>query len=191
MIELIPPPLPLLLQFLLIVLVLPAAVFDFRSRRIPNWLCVTGFVAGLGANAALGGWAGLKASLLGFAVAFGLYFVLYLLHAMGAGDVKLMGAAGAITGLHTWLAIFAATSIFGMIAALVLALAKGRLGSTLWNVAYLVRELLSLRAPYMRHEQLDVKNPKTLRLPHGVSIAAGAAAVLILAWLKAAGRAGG
>jgi hypothetical protein len=43
----------------------------------------------------------------------------------------------------------------------------------------------------MRHEQLDVKNPKTLRLPHGVSIAAGAAAVLILAWLKAAGRADG
>ncbi|MGQ9918043.1 MAG: A24 family peptidase [Bryobacteraceae bacterium] len=188
--ELIPPPLPLLLQFLLIVLVLPAAVLDFRSRRIPNWLCVAGFAAGVAANTALGGLGGLKASLAGFGVAFGLYFVLYLLHAMGAGDVKLMGAAGAVTGLHTWLAIFAATAVFGMMAAPGLALAKGRFLSTLWNVGYLVRELLSLRAPYMRHEQLDVKNPRTLRLPHGVSIAAGAAAILILAWWKAAARAG-
>lgn len=190
MIELIPPPLPPLLQFLLILLVLPAAVFDFRSRRIPNWLCAAGWIAGVAANTGLGGLGGLKASLAGFGVAFGLYFVLYLLHAMGAGDVKLMGAAGAVTGLHTWLAIFAATAVFGMIFALGLALAKGRLGGTLWNVAYLVRELLSLRAPYMRHEQLDVKNPRTLRLPHGVSIAAGAAAILILAWGKAAARAG-
>lgn len=190
MIERIPPPLHPLLQFLLILLVLSAAVFDFRSRRIPNWLCVAGFVAGVAANTALGGLAGLKASLVGFGVAFGLYFVLYLLHAMGAGDVKLMGAAGAITGLHTWLVIFAATAVFGMIAALGLALAKGRLRSSVWNVGYLVRELLSFRAPYMRHEQLDVKNPQTLRLPHGVSIAAGAAAVLLLAWWKAAAQAG-
>ncbi len=186
MIELIPPPLHPLLQFLLIVLVLPAAVFDFRSRRIPNWLCVSGFLAGLAANAALGGWAGLRGSLIGFAAGFGLYFVLYLLHAMGAGDVKLMGAVGAVAGLWSWLAIFAATSIFGMIAAVGLALARGRLGKTLWNVAYLARELASFRAPWMRHENLDVKNPDTLRLPHGVSIAAGTAAILALAWWKAA-----
>lgn len=189
MVELIPPPLHPLLQFLLIGLVLLAAWFDFRSRRIPNWLCVAGFGAGLAANAALGGWPGLKTALLGFAVAFGLYFVLYLLHAMGAGDVKLMGAAGAIAGLHTWLLIFAATSIFGMIAAIGLALAKGRLGSTLWNVFYLLRELASFRAPWVRHEHLDVKNPQTLRLPHGVSIAAGTAAILLLVWWKAAARA--
>ncbi len=189
MMDLIPPPLHPLLQFILIVLVLPAAVFDFRSRRIPNWLCVSGFVAGLAANTALGGWAGLKGALMGFAVAFGLYFVLYLLHAMGAGDVKLMGAVGAVTGLWTWLAVFAATAIFGMIAAVGLALTKGRLRQTLWNVMYLMRELLSFRAPWMRHEHLDVKNPETLRLPHGVSIAAGAAAVLVLAWWKAAAQA--
>lgn len=190
MIELIPPPPPPLLQFLLIVLVLPAAVFDFRSRRIPNWLCVAGFVAGVGANAAMGGWAGVKGSLMGFAAGFGLYLALHLLHAMGAGDVKLMGAVGAIAGPYQWLAIFAATSIFGMIAALGLALAKGRLGSTLWNVTYLLRELASFRAPWMRHEHLDVKNPKTLRLPHGVSIAAGTAVILALAWWKAAAQAG-
>lgn len=188
MTALIPPPLHPLLQLLLIVLVVLAAWFDFRSRRIPNWLCLAGFAAGLATNAALGGWTGLKSALLGFAAAFGLYFVLYLLHAMGAGDVKLMGAVGAISGPWHWLAIFVATSIFGMIAAIALALTKGRLASTLWNVMYLVRELLSFRAPWLRHKNLDVRNPETLRLPHGVSIAAGTAAILALAWWKAAAQ---
>ena len=38
---------------------------DLRTRRIPNWLTVSGAVVGIGANSALGGWAGLKTSLLG------------------------------------------------------------------------------------------------------------------------------
>jgi prepilin peptidase CpaA len=45
-----------------------AGVVDWRYHRIPNWLTVTGLVAGLVLNGVVGGWAGAKASLLGAAL---------------------------------------------------------------------------------------------------------------------------
>ena len=90
------------IQVIFLTLVIGAAIFDVRYRRIPNWISVSGLVAGLALNAFPVGrgsvvfsMAGLVFSLKGFAVGFGLYFVLYALHAMGAGDAKLMGAIGA------------------------------------------------------------------------------------------------
>lgn len=177
---LIPPPSPLAIEIVLLVTVLFAAFHDVRARKIPNLIAVCGFAAGITVNTYLGGLAGLRSSLAGFAAAFGLYFVLYLLHAMGAGDVKLMGAVGAIAGLRAWLLIVLATMILGAIAALILAGAKGRMRSTFWNLGYLVRELAAFRAPWLSHEHLDVKHEGTLRLPHGASIAAGVVVSLAL-----------
>ena len=37
-----------------------AGVLDWRYRRIPNWLTVSGLVAGIGANGWLFGWSGIK-----------------------------------------------------------------------------------------------------------------------------------
>ncbi|MBI5087237.1 MAG: prepilin peptidase [Acidobacteria bacterium] len=160
--------------------VLTAAFHDARSRKIPNTVAVAGFLGGIAAHLHLFGLAGLRPALLGFAAAFALYFVLYLLHAMGAGDVKLMGAVGAIAGFRAWILVLLATLIIGAVAALIMAVSKGRLRSTLWNVGYLIRELASFRAPWLAHEQLDVKHESTLRLPHGLSIAAGAMVSLML-----------
>lgn len=174
-------PAPSMVQIvLLLCTVLPAAAFDLRYRKIPNWLSVSGFVAALAAHLVLGGLTGLLNSLAGFATAFALYFSLYLLHAMGAGDVKIMAAVGAITGFRWWLLLLVLTSLTGAILAFILAVYKGRLRSTLWNIAYLSRELISLRLPWLARKELDVKNPTTLRLPHGVSIAIGAILSVIL-----------
>jgi prepilin peptidase CpaA len=165
---------------LLLAVVIPAACYDLKYRRIPNWLSVAGAVLGVCAHWATEGVSGLKVSLAGFLIAFTLYFVLYLLHAMGAGDVKLMAAVGAIAGFRWWVAILVFTGLAGAFLALCLAARKRRLGSTLWNVAYLMRELISLRRPWLTRSELDVKNPETLRLPHAVSIATGAVVSLVL-----------
>ncbi|MBN9662703.1 MAG: prepilin peptidase [Acidobacteria bacterium] len=175
---LIPPPIPPLIEIVLLMTVAIAAFFDIRNRKIPNPVAVAGAFCGVAANGYLGGVQGLKTSVIGFVVAFGVYFLLYVLHAMGAGDVKLMGAVGAILGLRAWIPVLLATMILGAVFALVLALSKGRLRSTLWNVGYLARELAAFRAPWMTHKQLDVKQEGTLRLPHGASIAAGVVVVL-------------
>ena len=157
------------------VLVITAAIFDIRSRRIPNWLTLSGILLGLGLNALLAypyPLEGLKYSGLGMLFAFAVYFVLYLIHAMGAGDVKLMAAVGAILASPSgWFRLFIVTALIGGMFAVVLLLAKGRVRKTFWNVAYLVNELGHARAPYMTHEELDVKSPKAVTLPHGFTVA--------------------
>ena len=162
-------------EAILIALVLAAAVFDARYRRIPNWLSVTGVVVGLAMNAFLDqSRPGMfVASLLGLAIAFAVYFVLYALRAMGAGDVKLMAAVGAVVGWPNWFGIFIVTAIIGGIMALILVTARGRVKKTLWNVAFILSEMKGGRPAYMGREELDVKSPKSVGLPHGAVIAVG------------------
>lgn len=156
---------------LLAALVLAAAVGDWRSRRIPNWLTAGGILAGFALNAAYGAW---RQAALGFALAAAVYLPLYLLRAMGGGDLKLMAAVGAITGPSIWLAIFVFTAILGGIAALALLSIRGGWSRALGNVVYILGQLLRLRAPRRGREDLDVASPRAVTLPHGVLIAAGA-----------------
>lgn len=170
---------PVPVQALVAALVVIAAAYDIRFRRIPNWLAVLGLTSGLGANAAIGGWGGLKLAGGGFALAFGVYLVLHLVRAMGAGDVKLMGAVGSLVGVGNWIPVFIFTSVLGGLVALILVILRGRLRRTLWNVFYIVGEFMRFRAPYMRREELDVKSEKAVTLPHAVSIAGGTLAFLL------------
>ena len=101
------------------------------------------------------------------------YVPLYLLRAMGAGDVKLMGAIGAIVGPTSWLSIFLAAAIVGGIAALGLLLIRRRLFESLLHIQIILSELAHFRAPYRSNPALDVREKGALRMPHGVSIALG------------------
>jgi len=166
-----PPP---AINLALLVVVIGAAVFDLRSRRIPNWISVSGALMGIGLNAFLadsawGAWYSLKGLLLGF----GVYFVLYLLHAMGAGDVKLMGAVGALVGAGNWFGIFIITAIAGGVMALILVLLKGRLKRTMFNVGFILSEMRRGRPAYLKREELDIKSKEAMGLPHGAVIAVG------------------
>lgn len=166
---------------MLLALVLGAAVYDIRYRRIPNWLTMIGVLVGLGLNTFLyQGWPGLRIALMGLAIGFGVYFVLYALRAMGAGDVKLMAAIGAMVGWEDWFGIFVITAIIGGAAALVLVLFRGRLKRTLFNVSFILSEMKSGRPAYVGKEELDVRNPKALGLPHGAVIAVGTIIFLAL-----------
>jgi prepilin peptidase CpaA len=69
-----------------------AGVLDWRYRRIPNWLTVSGFAAGVVVNTILYRWPGLKAALLGTLLGLGLLLPFVLVRSLGAGDWKLAGA---------------------------------------------------------------------------------------------------
>lgn len=158
-----------------------ACATDIRWRRIPNWLTFSGVAAGSALHAVMGGLAGARLSFEGMLLGFGAYLLLYCLRAMGAGDVKLMAAVGAIVGPAGWVGIFVATSLAGGVLALLAILFKGRLRQTFWNIFFILNELAHFRAPYQRREDLSVKDGRSLKMPHGVAVAAGTAAVLLMA----------
>jgi len=166
----LPPP---AIRILLEVLVILAAIWDIRTRRIPNWLTASGVILGVGLNTFLFETYGLWFSLKGLGLALGVYMVLYLLHAMGAGDVKLMAAVGAAAGPGNWFGILVLTSIAGAVAGLLLVAFKGRLRRTLGNVGVILTSLGHGRAPYKESPELDVTSDKGMRLPHGALIALG------------------
>lgn len=158
----------------LIALILVAAVYDVLYRRIPNWLTIGGVLTGIALNSFIyRGWPGLRLSLTGLAVGFAAYFILYSLRAMGAGDVKLMAAVGALVGVGDWFGIFLITAIVGGIAGLAMVAMRGRLRKTLWNVGFILSEMKHGRPAYVGREELDVKSPKSVGLPHGAMIALG------------------
>lgn len=174
------PPIPISCQILAAAVVVTAAVYDVRFRRIPNWLTVSGFVAGFALNVVLFGLEGFVVSGAGALLAMMLYLVLYMLRAIGAGDVKLMAAVGAIVGATAWIGICLASAIAGGILAVGLLVKRGRLFETLFNVQLIVAELAHFRAPHRSYSAIDVRNTQALRMPHGISIAVGTVLYLCL-----------
>ena len=170
-----------IVQVLLLLLVIPAALYDSRQRRVPNWLALAGLLLGIGLNSFLYESAGLWTSLKGLGLACLIYFPLYFLRAMGAGDVKLMAAIGAIAGPANWLGILVLTALFGGVAALVLVTMKGRIRTTFENIWVILLSARAGQAPYVDHPQLDVRSGQGLRLPHAVSIAFGSFGFLLAA----------
>ena len=163
---------PRAIEVALLALLVGAAIYDVRYRRIPNWLTVAGVVAGLLLNFLIGPpEGGIVFALKGLAAGFGVYLALYAIRAMGAGDVKLMAAVGALAGWERWFGIFFVAAIVGGVLALLLAALRGRIRRTLWNVGFILSELGHGRPAYAGKEELDVRNPRAVGLPHGAVIA--------------------
>ncbi|NGZ76006.1 A24 family peptidase [Saccharibacillus alkalitolerans] len=76
-----------------------AFMTDIRTRKIPNVLNLAFVVSGLLYQGAAHGLDGLYFAGKGCAAGFGVLFILYLLGAVGAGDVKLFAGIGAWTGI--------------------------------------------------------------------------------------------
>jgi len=145
-----------------------AGVLDWRYRRIPNWLTVSGLAAGLAVNTVFYRWPGLKAALLGALLGLGLLLPFVLVRSLGAGDWKLAGALGACLGPRKLLAVLMGTILVAGAMALVVVIWKGRLKRTLWNIARLLGALLSLRMPA---SEVSLDDPQSTKIPFGVAMA--------------------
>lgn len=157
----------------MLLLSVAAAISDIRSRTIPNWLVLAGLVSGFVLNAMLAGLAGLKSSLLGFGVALLIYVPLFVLRAVGGGDVKLMAALGSLSGPHNWLVLFVFASLAGGISAMVVVLGRRAVRTTFVNTMHIVRELAHCRMPFRSNPVLDIAHESSVSIPHGVAIAVG------------------
>ena len=145
-----------------------AGISDWRSRRIPNWLTVSGLLLGIVMNSALRGWPGAKASLLGVGLGLLLLLPFVLIRSLGAGDWKLVGALGAFLGPQRLIAVLFVTVLIAGIMALLLIIWKGRVRQTLRNIAHLLAALFSFHLP---GAELSLENPDALKVPFGVAVA--------------------
>jgi prepilin peptidase CpaA len=114
------------------------AVFDLRTRRIPN--VATLAVAGAGLGLSLAGASGhsVPAALAGLVLGFLLMLPGHLFGKTGAGDVKLFAAMGTLVGPSHILRAFVFTAIAGGILAVAVAVMRGRLQQTLARTGTLV-----------------------------------------------------
>lgn len=162
-----------LVAYLLLAVTLTAAVTDLRTRRIPNWLTLTGILAGFAVNIALFKADGLATSLFGCGVASLVYVPLYLLKGNGAGDVKLMATVGSLVGPQQWLVLFVFTSLVGGVAALCVISLRGSHAFAFSNAGYIVGELLRFRLPHRSRPDLDIRATEALTLPQAIPILIG------------------
>ena len=154
------------------------AGFDLKSRRIPNFVTGPAILLGLLLHASFDGWQGLFTSLASGLLCGVIFLIFYLAGGMGAGDVKLITAAGCLAGLSHAAYLLVLTSLAGGVMALVLAFMRGRLKETLSNVLALTSH--HSQAGLTPHPEINVLNTNTLRLPYGVAIAAGSSLTFCL-----------
>ena len=152
---------------------------DWRTRRIPNWLTVSGALAGLTANTILRGWHGALTSLGGAGLALVLLLPLVLLRGFGAGDWKLMGAMGAVLGWREMLAVLFASAVISGAMAVFQMVAARRVKETLWNVLTLAMGFATngLRA----NPEISLENPNLIKQPFGAAVAAATVFSFVLA----------
>jgi prepilin peptidase CpaA len=158
------------------------AVYDVRSRRIPNFITLPAMVFGLILHASLGGWRQLATATAGGLICGLIFFVFYLAGGMGAGDVKLITAAGCIAGLPLIGHLLLWTALAGGMMAIGMALYRRQLVTTLRNMcAIVVHHRVMGLTP---HVQFNISNDRMLRLPYALAITAGSALTLCLLMIQ-------
>ncbi len=156
-----------------------ACLTDLRTRRIPNVLTFSAAAGAVLFHLATGGWSAAGWSLAGFLVGAVLFFPIFALRGMGAGDIKLLAAIGAWLGPGQVATVALATSIVGGAIAIVVALAHGYLRKALANL-YLV--LMHWRIAGVRPlPTVTLAQASGPRLAYAVPIAIGTVVTL---WLK-------
>jgi prepilin peptidase CpaA len=103
------------------------ALVDVRTRRIPNELTMLGLAVGVALNGAAFGLSGLVYSLAGAVLAAAILIGPFALGGIGAGDVKMMGAVGALLGPRLGIASLLLGMILGGIFMIVHLKRRGRL----------------------------------------------------------------
>jgi len=145
-----------------------AAISDIRSKRIPNWLTYSAMVLGVGYHIILNGGRGFLFGAEGLLLGIFLLIFFYLAGGMGAGDVKLMGAVGALLGPKGVFIAFLFTALAGGIYAIMLLLSRFHFTGTIVRLGTMFGSL-----KYSGGLTIENPNRETAVLNYGVCIAIG------------------
>jgi prepilin peptidase CpaA len=124
------------------------------------------------------GWDGLLFSFGGLALGMALFFILYLMGGMGAGDVKLMGAVGAIIGAKGIFLTALFSALVGGVYALIILLFNIQYAKDLTKRSY-----MSIKSFFFTRQFIPIPADKSAEQPklcYGVAIAIGTFSYLLL-----------
>ena len=162
-----------------------AAFWDLKSRRIPNWLTLPLFVLGLVQAVWLGGLDGLGNSFLA-AIILGLpYVLLYLFAGGGAGDAKLMAAAGSWLGLQSGMTALFCISICAIILALLKAAFAKRFVEAVRRIQMILVSvflMMTSKGAVKVSEMADTDHDP-MTVPYGLAIFAGLMSAALYSWV--------
>ncbi len=151
---------------------------DVRYRKIPNILTFPAMLSGMAYYTITNGGAGLLFSLGGLVTGLAILLILFLMGAMGAGDAKLMGAIGALSGTDVVLNAALFSMVAGGVYALILILFR-------YSACKEVLSRLALQLNYLMRTgklaKISLKNrPNEPKLCYAVAIATGT--FFVLGW---------
>ena len=162
---------------------------DVRTRRIPNIVVFTGALSGLALNILLPaghglfsdafGGIGFIKSIAGLAAGLALLLPMYVMRAMGAGDVKLMAMIGAFMGPQAIVAVALLSMVAGGVLALAVSLFKGQLTAVITNV-YQIATHSVFRALAGAGVRIESTTVPTGKLAYAIAIATGSALYIFI-----------
>lgn len=179
----------------LLFLLLAASLEDVKCQRIPNRIVFIGaglgllfntaLPEGLGFVSALPGGLGFFGGMQGMALGMAIFLPIYLLRAMGAGDVKLMGMVGAFLGPAEVLGAVLGTFLAGGVLSLGFALKNRVVGRVFENIRTMIYMAFFKVATGSLPTMEDA--PQTAgKLPYAIAIAVGTTGYLL--WRGMGGR---
>lgn len=163
-------------KFMVFLLIGIATITDVKSRRIPNWLTFGAIIIGLFyhllANGFTGGLFALKGIILGLAM----LLPAFIWGGLGAGDVKLLAAIGALVGPQFVLSAGIYSILVGGVVSFVLLIYHQRF---LITIKRIWRYLVYLATRIFFFKQISTEKPsihepgKEITFPFGVAISIG------------------
>ncbi len=175
---------------LLCALLLIAVWTDVKGHRIPNRLVLAGAALGILLNtflpegrgfvSVLPGALGFWKAVAGLALGLAIPLPLYILRAMGAGDVKLMAMVGAFLGPLALCIAALLIFITGGVLSMLTALRYGTLGLLISNVRTIMLSSF-FKAVLNEMPVVDSAPVSAGKMPYGIAIAVGTYLYIVLA----------
>lgn len=126
---------------------LAAAVWmDIRRRQISNRLVSLGLLAGFIRNLSEYGWDGSFHFLIQVSIPVLIFYLLFLMHAFGAGDIKLFSVISSCIGLEGFIEVVVYSFLAGAVFSFIILIRNKNLYARLAYFSYYVRTVLSTKS---------------------------------------------
>lgn len=168
---------PLWAQFLLLVplglVLVTAAITDWKTRKVYNWLTYPAAVGGLVLHTVAFGWSGLLSGVLTAVVVLAIGLIILPFGWFGGGDIKLLVAIGATVGAGALFEIFFYSVFVGFLMGICLSLVNGYLWTLIRRTGRVLKSI-ALSVTTRTNVTEKVETDSRSYLPFAIPILVGA-----------------